>query len=423
MKRIKDVSDLMRGLQHSACAALFGLVILLTGTGSALAQDECLVEAYEGNNTPSCTAEDVRISVVTQPDIVSCILGEEVVVDLQVSLLSGAVTRYDIGMFFAQGEWDAKFGAPDGHGCYRDFLNPPGADNVFNKDGGPYRNRDNDACAEILAADGTNIFYVDNFTYTCADLNDDGVADLGTCLSWDNNSNTTCNGVEDAIPGTGSKCRCEILPIGNIELNETGLLEVQKVLNSSYGLVNLQIDGTTEAADVGDGGTTGEHEVSAGTNLNPGAVHTVGETAGTGTSLANYDSISIECRGNNGAGSVVASANNAGPLDVTVNPDDDIVCVITNTAICNPTGVDCSAFDSACGVASCDPAGTVIDNCDNLDPVSATTICREANGVCDVEESCDGVSTDCPVDGYAGATTICRAADGVCDVEESCTGS
>ncbi|MDX1409926.1 MAG: hypothetical protein R3330_17375, partial [Saprospiraceae bacterium] len=224
-----------------------------------LEDDECLVESYLGNNTPSCTAEDVRISVVTQPDIVSCMLGEEVVVDLEVTLLSGATTRYDIGIYLSQGEWDAKFGRPaDGLGCFKDFLNPPGDDAVFDADGGPYRDRDGDACAEILQVDGDNIYYIPDFTYVCADLNEDGVADLGTCLSWDNNANTVCNDEFDAIPGTGSKCRCEILPIGNVEIEQSGFLEVRKVLNSTYGLVNLQIDGVTEAANVGDGGTTGE---------------------------------------------------------------------------------------------------------------------------------------------------------------------
>ena len=57
--------------------------------------------------------------------------------------------------------------------------------------------------------------------------------------------------------------------------------------------------------------------------------HSVGETAGTATSLGDYVS-SIECRDEDGEGDVVTSASGSGPLDVEVAEDDDIVCTITN---------------------------------------------------------------------------------------------
>ena len=110
---------------------------------------------------------------------------------------------------------------------------------------------------------------------------------------------------------------------------ETGKLEVQKDLSPSTdgGLFNLQIDGTTDgdATDVGDGGSTGEEILNTGD-------HTVGETAGTDTDLADYAK-SIECKADNGAGAVVASTtgDDAGPLTVSVTTGSDIVCVVTNT--------------------------------------------------------------------------------------------
>ena len=76
------------------------------------------------------------------------------------------------------------------------------------------------------------------------------------------------------------------------------------------GKFNLQIDGATEAANVGDGGNTGSLAVSVG-------AHTVGETAGASTSLGDYTS-EIVCRADDGAGAVVASGSGAGPLDVPV---------------------------------------------------------------------------------------------------------
>jgi hypothetical protein len=60
-------------------------------------------------------------------------------------------------------------------------------------------------------------------------------------------------------------------------------LTVIKVLlpTSDTGKFNLQIDGLTKATNVGNNGTTGPVAVNVG-------AHTVSETAGTGTSLANY---------------------------------------------------------------------------------------------------------------------------------------
>src|SRR4029079_12582715 len=77
--------------------------------------------------------------------------------------------------------------------------------------------------------------------------------------------------------------------------------------------------------NVGDNGSTGEETRNTGT-------HTVGETAGTSTSLADYQK-SISCvdtaNGNAAAGST--SGDSAGPLNVSVTYGSDIVCTITNT--------------------------------------------------------------------------------------------
>lgn len=111
--------------------------------------------------------------------------------------------------------------------------------------------------------------------------------------------------------------------------DNTGRLEVVKDLvpSTDPGLFNLQIDSVAQATNVGDAGSTGEEVVNAGD-------HTVGETAGTATSLSNY-STSIVCKDLNGSGATVASSSNAGPLTVSVAEGDDIVCTITNTRVNN----------------------------------------------------------------------------------------
>ncbi|MES2971227.1 MAG: SdrD B-like domain-containing protein [Patescibacteria group bacterium] len=108
--------------------------------------------------------------------------------------------------------------------------------------------------------------------------------------------------------------------------DRSGKLEVRKDLipSNNSGLFNLQVDGVTKAPNVGDGGTTGEVIVPEGN-------HSVGETAGTNTSLAGY-SPSIECRDLNGTGSVIASGTGATLAVVPIGDGADVVCIITNTA-------------------------------------------------------------------------------------------
>jgi hypothetical protein len=100
----------------------------------------------------------------------------------------------------------------------------------------------------------------------------------------------------------------------------TGTITVTKHLvsiPSDTAKFNLQIDGTTDATNVGDGGTTGAVTVTAGT-------HSVSETAGTNANLSNY-STHIAC-------SDGSSGNGTSLSGITVNPGDNVTCTITNSA-------------------------------------------------------------------------------------------
>src|SRR6185436_7155357 len=85
------------------------------------------------------------------------------------------------------------------------------------------------------------------------------------------------------------------------------------------GLFNLKVNGATAKADAGDGGATGY--VNVAVDSNP----TVGEGAGTGTTLSDYAS-SIACTGDSDA-----SSSNTGPLSLGDLAAGDVVdCTITN---------------------------------------------------------------------------------------------
>ena len=105
---------------------------------------------------------------------------------------------------------------------------------------------------------------------------------------------------------------------------KVGTIKVTKVLSpaADAGKFNLLIDGQAKATDVGDAGTTGAVAVLPGT-------HTVAESAGTGTDLANYTA-SLSCKDTAHAN----AADDDGTLDV--HAGDAWECVITNTRKTTP---------------------------------------------------------------------------------------
>jgi len=107
---------------------------------------------------------------------------------------------------------------------------------------------------------------------------------------------------------------------------DTGSIKVVKKVVApagDTGRFNLLVDGQAKAPNVGDGGTTGDVSVATGS-------HTVGESAGTATSLGDY-SASTSC---------VDTAHPSDPADtdgsVQVDKGDHWVCTITNTRKTQP---------------------------------------------------------------------------------------
>lgn len=87
---------------------------------------------------------------------------------------------------------------------------------------------------------------------------------------------------------------------------------------------------------------------------------------------------------------------------------------------CTP-GAQCST-GNPCELGRID-CGMGTPRCVGAGPAPAGTTCRDANGVCDVAETCSGSSTTCPADGFAPSTRVCRDSVGECDVPDFCSGS
>ena len=301
------------------------------GAGNADIQENGCMQDNAGFNL-GCQANDVNLGVVTNIIITDpCTVepGDTVTFSGDFAMNLTAQARHDVGLWFSNDGDPNADGALTGSctavtPAYAPDPSWIDLDGVNDDPNGVIQ----DTCGDI---DANHNPLMQNFelTVVCVDDDGDGMLDLPYCSSWRQpGANELCVSPLDAFPGSPSKCKCEPGFSVNVPVPFSGTLEVIKELvpTDDDGLFNLQIDGMVEATDVGDMGTTGPILVSAGisTDIPPiGEDLTASETAGTGTSLSDYDS-TIGCVDEDN------DTDDPGGL-VFVEPDDAWVCTITNT--------------------------------------------------------------------------------------------
>jgi hypothetical protein len=327
-------------------------------------------------NNPTCEANDVEIKVLEVTEVngqpqtgpIQCIEGETLQVGLIAFFGINATERYDVGYYFAQDGGDAVTGQ-----CFHGNLFPLENGAAGDPTGGPpydgpYRDLDADQCGDIVEADEITFPDPENpaltvevaaiidvpatVMLTCSDPDGDGFLEVGTCTAWDNNDNTTCSDVTDAVPGTPAKCNCApaLVPV---DIRREATVRVRKSLSPSNdpGTFDLQIrdwEGTEAALETaaGDGDGTSatftwnqadEPEQNKafveeiGANLNA-----LDET--TTPSAFDFYTTTYECKDGGGTGATVASGSGTGPVELSgLESGDDIECVFTNTRIAVPT--------------------------------------------------------------------------------------
>jgi hypothetical protein len=225
----------MQRVGNRKLLALFLLAVLVLPVALAACSPPSVpfITAQEGTciddvtgRINNCTASDVHLGTFHNIEDIECVSGEMVEVFLRADLVAGSKERFDIGMFVAEDGGDARTGT-----CHRDYLPPPLADEYnYNPgeplpgpDGGPFLDAEidedpDDECGDL--EQGVHNYYDlapdTGITVPCIDSNGDGTLDISACTSWDNQKTTTCLDVEDAIPSTKAKCRCESIEVGNV---------------------------------------------------------------------------------------------------------------------------------------------------------------------------------------------------------------
>lgn len=274
----------------------------------------------------SCSANDISIASVSDITIIGhgCRFpGDTVTFSANWKVQSSANERYNVGLWFATGGQSDPL-----HGqCSVSTL--PSGDSPFFEE----KPDSADACGDIDSS-GPGLVNI-TMTAVC-NPDSNGFLKLPYCTSWLQNKNEdgNCSSPLDTLPGTGSKCNCQVG--STIPITIPPSIEVIKSLfpTNDSGLFNLQINGTTAGtgSNVGNNGTTGKIGVTVGSN-------TIGEIAGDSTVLNNYTSnVSCVLRGT----TTIIGTTGVNPWTLNVSNGQDIVCTITNTrkAFCGDGHVD-----------------------------------------------------------------------------------
>ncbi|MGW8185328.1 MAG: prealbumin-like fold domain-containing protein [Candidatus Moraniibacteriota bacterium] len=299
-------------------------LVTVASSGSTITNG-CMDDLYPGNLV--CSANDIDIADVTEimiNDDGCAFPGDTVTFTANWNVEASANERYDVGLYFSTD------GDPNNDGAYTGSCS---ITTLPNSPTPPWFDFDGDFCGD--ASSSTNVTPTIQQTVQCLDTDGDNKLNLPYCTSWRQNDDDVCNSPLDAFPGAPSKCNCDKGFEIPITVPYGAYIEVVKDLipSNDGGKFNLQIDGVDKKIDASDSGTTGKVSVGAGTSASPGAMHTVGETSGTGTVLSDYAS-SISCidRGlSTFDGGAPLMFSGTGPLNVDVDKDDDIVCTITNS--------------------------------------------------------------------------------------------
>lgn len=182
-----------------------------------------------------CTANDIRIAqILNQGPATTCVVGQVTNINMKANFVATAQTRYAVGSYIALDGGDAYTGT-----CYGYTLHPVGSPTNFGTGDfnsfadGPFGNYDGDLCGDTQQGD---VIWqtIRNVSFICRDTNADGVADVGTCLSWSNQVVGTCTDIRSAPLRTKSKCNCGSVNIVGL----TVCLSAQKVCYGNDGNAN-----------------------------------------------------------------------------------------------------------------------------------------------------------------------------------------
>ena len=164
-----------------------------------------------------CTAGDVSITgIAARPGSpTSCVGGESIILNLDVTVNVGGPARWDVGIFLSNDGLDPKDTPASGgsNSCSVAIL-------PFLPD--PFRNLDGDGCGDIDKPPDSGVLQIDNVLLKCTSATGlGGNLSVPFVVSWDNQaspSGGTCNSIANPVPNTTSKCNKPSGTLGSVNV-------------------------------------------------------------------------------------------------------------------------------------------------------------------------------------------------------------
>ena len=209
------------------------LALLLPGLAHAFSPTQCA--ASRAGSNLGCTANDVKItgiSVVAGP--ASCTGGQNITLDLDLTVLFAPGDRYDIGIFISN-DGKSPQNLPINGGaasCSVAKLPTPSilATSPFlDLDPGPWdgtRDTCGDGNASIGGGTGSGVLRMTGVSVPCQALGSTGKLYIPFVVTWDQNSSKPtskpgtdiCTSINDLVAGTGSKCNAPTIAQGSVDV-------------------------------------------------------------------------------------------------------------------------------------------------------------------------------------------------------------
>jgi len=307
------------------------LALLMPGLAHAFGANQCAASRLGQDLV--CTAKDVQITsltVVNGP--ASCTGGQNIVLDLDVTVTFGQSDRYDIGIFISNdGKSPKDLPASGGAASCSVAILPPGFP-FLDLNPGPWSgttNKCGDGNGSIGSGTGSGVLRMNRVTVPCQALATTGKLFIPFVVSWDNQASptgATCTTADDAYPNTKSKCSAPTVVQGSTNV------VVLPGISKTDGITRITPGDTTSYA-VTISNTTGI--VLSGANSNA--------VVFKDPAVSNLNVSSVTCLASGGATCptplTVASMQSASGVTIPLMPENSTVVFTVNAQLTgNPTG-------------------------------------------------------------------------------------
>jgi hypothetical protein len=197
--------------------AVGGLVLVAQPASAA----NCMQDKF--GKSLVCTANDIQVAFadnirdVNGNQLTQCIDTQTFSFIADFHVTTTASSRYDIGLWFATDGDPNADGARSGT-CSVNMITAqhtdPAPPQIVTLGSAFSQNLDGDACRDVTTAAGWGVpngrvvtVRVDN---VLCKAGANGFLSLPNCTSWSQNTGGVCNGPDDTVPGSPSKCSCNV---------------------------------------------------------------------------------------------------------------------------------------------------------------------------------------------------------------------